>query len=34
MNYTALYALLMVPLGLIVAYVARRRRQRVTSQPK
>lgn len=33
MNCTALYAILLVPLGLVVAYVVRRRRQRLTSEP-
>lgn len=33
MNCAAFYATLMIPLGLIVAYVVRRRRQRLKSQP-
>jgi ABC-type Fe3+ transport system permease subunit len=33
MNCAAFYAMLMIPLGLIVAYVVRRRRQRLKSQP-
>ncbi len=33
MNCAAFYATLMIPVGLIVAYVVRRRRQRLKSQP-
>jgi ABC-type Fe3+ transport system permease subunit len=33
MNCAAFYAMLMIPLGLIVAYVVRGRRQRLKSQP-